>query len=82
MATEQGEAEVVRDGEHVATLGPGEVFGEVGVLEQTLRAASVVATTPVRLVTLSRWDLARAEGALDEIHVALQERRPLGSSPT
>jgi CRP-like cAMP-binding protein len=75
MAIEEGEAEVVRNGQHVATLGPGDFFGEIGVLEKTLRTASVVATTPVRLVTLSHWDLKRVGGAMDTIRATLEERK-------
>jgi voltage-gated potassium channel len=73
MAIEEGEAEVVRNGAHVATLGPGDFFGEIGVLEKTLRTASVVAKTPVRLVTLSHWDLKRVGGAMEEIRATLEE---------
>lgn len=75
MAIEEGEADVVRDGETVAHLGPGEFFGEIAVLEKTLRTASVVATTPMRLVTLSHWDLKRVGGAMDQIRATLEERK-------
>ena len=75
MAIEEGEADVIRGGEKVATLGPGEFFGEIGVLEKTLRTASVVATTPMRLVTLSHWDLRRVGDAMDQIRTTLEERK-------
>jgi CRP-like cAMP-binding protein len=48
LALEEGEVEVRRDGEVLATLGAGCVVGERGVLQRTLRNADVVATTPVR----------------------------------
>lgn len=82
MAIEEGEAEVVRNGEHVARLGPGEFFGEIGVLERTLRTASVVATTPMRLLTLSQWDLKRVGGAIDEIRATLEQRQARGAQGT
>ena len=41
---EDGAAEVVGDGRVVATLGPGEGFGEIALLRRTRRTASVVAT--------------------------------------
>lgn len=75
MAIEEGEAEVVRGGERVATLGPGEFFGEIALLEKTMRTASVVALTPMRLVTLSRWDLRRVGGAMDTIRETLEQRK-------
>lgn len=56
---DEGQAEVVHDGEVVATLGPGDVFGESGVLSKGMRNADVRATTPMRLITLTGWDLRR-----------------------
>jgi CRP-like cAMP-binding protein len=79
MAIEDGEAEVTRGGEHVADLGPGDFFGEMGLLEKTLRNATVTAKTPVRLVTLTGWDLKRVERtaphAMERIRSVLEERR-------
>jgi CRP/FNR family transcriptional regulator, cyclic AMP receptor protein len=79
MAIEEGEAEVTRGGEHVADLGPGDFFGEMGLLERTLRNASVTAKTPIRLVTLTGWDLKRVERsapeAMERIRSVLEERR-------
>jgi CRP/FNR family transcriptional regulator, cyclic AMP receptor protein len=56
---DEGQAEVVHDGQVVATLGPGDVFGESGVLSKGMRNADVRATTPMRLITLTGWDLRR-----------------------
>jgi CRP/FNR family cyclic AMP-dependent transcriptional regulator len=75
MAIEEGEAEVVRGGERVAMLGPGDFFGEIAVLEKTLRTATVVAITPMRLMTLSHWDLKRVGGAMTQIRATLEERK-------
>jgi CRP/FNR family transcriptional regulator, cyclic AMP receptor protein len=79
MAIEEGEAEVTRGGEHVADLGPGDFFGEMGLLERTLRNATVTAKTPVRLVTLTGWDLRRVERsapeAMERVRSVLEERR-------
>ena len=80
MAIEEGEAEVTRGGEHVADLGPGDFFGEMGLLEKTLRNATVTAKTPMRLITLTGWDLRRVERtapqAIERIRAVLEERRP------
>jgi CRP/FNR family cyclic AMP-dependent transcriptional regulator len=75
MAIEEGEADVMRGGEKVATLGPGDFFGEIALLEKTLRTASVVATTPMRLVTLSHWDLRRVGDAMEQIRATLEQRK-------
>ncbi|MGN6797080.1 MAG: cyclic nucleotide-binding domain-containing protein, partial [Gaiellaceae bacterium] len=42
---EDGEAAVLEDGERIAVLGPGDFFGELGLIETGKRTASVVATT-------------------------------------
>ena len=80
MAIEEGEAEVTRGGEHVADLGPGDFFGEMGLLEKTLRNATVTAKTPMKLVTLTGWDMKRMERhipeATERVRATLEERRP------
>ncbi len=80
VAVEDGTAKVTRDGETVAELGPGDFFGEIGLLEKSLRTATVEATAPMKLITLTGWDLARVEKAMpeaiEELHRAIEERRP------
>ena len=79
MAIEGGEAEVTRDGAHVADLGPGDFFGEIGLLETQLRTATVTAKTPMRLITLTGWDMKRLERnipqAVEQIRRTLEQRR-------
>jgi CRP/FNR family cyclic AMP-dependent transcriptional regulator len=79
MAIEEGEAEVTRQGDHLTDLGPGDFFGEIGLLERTLRTATVTARTPMRLITLTGWDLKRVERtapqAIERVRAALEERR-------
>ena len=79
MAIEEGGAEVLRGGEHVADLGPGDFFGEVGLLEKDRRNATVVSRSPMRLITLTGWDLKRMEKAMpqavDEIRAVMEKRR-------
>jgi CRP/FNR family transcriptional regulator, cyclic AMP receptor protein len=64
---DEGQAEVVNEGQVVATLGPGDVFGEIGVLRKGLRNATVRAATPMRLLTLTGWDLRRLRGRIPEL---------------
>jgi CRP-like cAMP-binding protein len=59
IAIESGTADVMRDGDTVASVGPGDVVGELGVLEKGMRNASVVATSPMRLIRLTNWDVGR-----------------------
>jgi CRP-like cAMP-binding protein len=80
IGIEEGTAQVVRGGERVGELGPGDFFGEIGVMERTLRTATVTATSPMRLITLTRWELRRMEKdlpeAMDQLRKAADERRP------
>ena len=80
MAIEEGTAEVTRGGEHVADLGPGNFFGEIGLLERALRTATVTATSHMRLITLTGWDMKRMEKAMpeavDRVRAVIEERRP------
>ena len=51
-----GEVEVTRNGKHVATRTGGEFFGEIALLEETPRTATVTAKTPLRFFVLTRKD--------------------------
>jgi CRP/FNR family cyclic AMP-dependent transcriptional regulator len=51
-----GRVRVVRDGEVVATLGPGEFFGELSVLDRMPRNAMVSAEVPTSCLALAAWD--------------------------
>ena len=83
IGIEEGTAKVTREGEQVAELGAGDFFGEIGVMERGLRTATVVATSPMRLVTLTSWELRRMEKetpeAMEQIRQAADERRPAGT---
>jgi CRP/FNR family cyclic AMP-dependent transcriptional regulator len=50
---EDGTARVVRDGQYLDELGPGDFFGEMGLLEGAPRNADVIAETPLTLMVLS-----------------------------
>lgn len=52
----EGSADVLKEEHQVATLGPGEVFGEMAILTNEPRSATVVACTPMELYELKRAD--------------------------
>jgi CRP/FNR family cyclic AMP-dependent transcriptional regulator len=54
-----GRVRVVRDGEVVARLGPGEFFGELSVLDRMPRNATVSAEEPTSCLALASWDFER-----------------------
>ncbi|MGH2760474.1 MAG: Crp/Fnr family transcriptional regulator [Actinomycetota bacterium] len=49
----EGEALVRIEGEVVATLGPGDIVGEMAVIDREPRSATVVAATPIHAVVLT-----------------------------
>src|SRR6478736_10198378 len=51
-----GGVRVVRDGETIARLGPGDFFGELSVLDGRPRVAQVVADGPTTCLALASWD--------------------------
>lgn len=54
-----GEAEVTRRGKRVAMRGGGDFFGEIALLTDTKRTATVKAVTPLRCFVLTRRDFRR-----------------------
>jgi CRP-like cAMP-binding protein len=70
---EQGEADVLDDaGEGIKSAGPGDVFGEIGLLLTGQRTATVVARTPMRLLSLSGQDFDRIRARVPEVERSLR----------
>jgi cAMP-dependent protein kinase regulator len=67
-AIEEGTAKVERDGQKLADLGAGDVFGEQGLLERSERSATVTATSPVKLIKIEHWELSRMKKAMPEAY--------------
>jgi diguanylate cyclase (GGDEF)-like protein len=63
-----GEAAVTKGGEHVRTLGPGDFFGESGLIQKTPLGATVTAATPLRFFVMSSqgfWTLINENGEIE-----------------
>ena len=73
FAIRAGTAEVVRDGAVVNTLGPGDYFGEVAVMSGGRRSTSVVATSPLTLVTIFNREIWRLEREAPEMAAVLRD---------
>ncbi len=52
---DEGKVEVEQNGRVLATLGRGDFFGELALMEDVPRTASVIARTPTRCLQLVRW---------------------------
>lgn len=53
----EGSVSVVRDGQKVASMGPGQFFGEISVLDGGPRTADVKADTETVCLTLISWEI-------------------------
>ncbi|HMS46553.1 MAG: cyclic nucleotide-binding domain-containing protein [Candidatus Microthrix subdominans] len=61
---EEGTAEVVRDGQLLATVGPGSYVGELALIDAGPRSATVTATTPMRVLVIGTREFSTL---LDEV---------------
>ena len=68
-----GAAEVVVDGAHVADLGPGDFFGEIGLLERARRTATVIASTRMRLIVVFGREFRAMERELPQVAARVRE---------
>ena len=73
FAITSGTADVVHDGVIVNRLGPGDYFGEIAVMSGGRRSASVVATSPLTLVTIFNREIWRLEREAPEVAAVLRE---------
>ncbi len=76
---EEGTAEVRKGEEKLAELGPGDFFGEIALLEEERRTASVIATSGMRAIVMTRRDFGSMQDEMPtiaaQIRQALEERR-------
>jgi CRP/FNR family transcriptional regulator, cyclic AMP receptor protein len=70
---EDGTAEVTQDGEHVADLGPGDFFGEIGLLGDEPRTASVVASSDMTLIVLNDRDFMEMARSMPQVADQVRE---------
>jgi CRP/FNR family transcriptional regulator, cyclic AMP receptor protein len=79
IAIEEGTADVLRDGNRIASLKQGDLIGEMGLLTREPRNADVIATSPMRVIKLTHWEIRRmSQDTLDRIKQIIKERQQQG----
>jgi CRP/FNR family cyclic AMP-dependent transcriptional regulator len=79
IAIEEGTADVIRDGTKIASLKQGDLIGEMGLLSREPRNADVIATSPMRVIKLTHWEIRRmSEDTIERIEEIINERRQAG----
>jgi len=75
IGIEEGTADVIRDGRKIASLKEGDLIGEMGLLEHAPRNADVIATSPMRVLKLTHWEVRRMSAeTVDRIKQIIEER--------
>jgi CRP-like cAMP-binding protein len=67
MVIIEGTATVTKDGAVINHLGPGDFFGEIGLLETPRRVATVTADTPMRLIVMFGPEFTLVDSEIPEI---------------
>lgn len=79
IAIEEGTADVIRDGKKIASLKEGDLIGEMGLFERRPRNADVIATSPMRVLKLTHWEIRRMSAdTVDRIKRLVDQRRQDG----
>jgi len=69
---EEGTAEVTVNGSPVRDLGPGDFFGELALLEEDRRTATVTATSAMKLIVMTRASFRAMDQTMPAIHAEVQ----------
>ena len=79
IAIEEGSADVLRDGRKIASLHEGDLIGEMGLLSREPRNADVIATSPMRVIKLTHWEIRRmSQDTIERIEQIIRERQQAG----
>jgi CRP-like cAMP-binding protein len=70
---EEGTADVTRDGQRINQLSAGDFFGEMALLDEERRTATVTATSPMTLIVMTRSSFRALDQAQPSIHAAVHE---------
>jgi CRP-like cAMP-binding protein len=68
-----GTAEVLRGDEPIAELGPGEFFGEMALIDDDRRNATVRALSPMKLLVMTRNSFRTVDRSMPQVHATVIE---------
>jgi CRP-like cAMP-binding protein len=81
IAIEEGTADIIQDGKKIASLGPGDLIGEMALFNREPRNADVIATSPMRLLKLTHWEIRRmSDATVERIRQVVDQRAQAGVS--
>jgi CRP/FNR family transcriptional regulator, cyclic AMP receptor protein len=69
----EGTAEVLQDGASIAEMGPGDFFGELALLDEERRTATVRATSPMGVLVMTRQSFRALDRAVPGVHATISE---------
>ncbi len=79
IGIQEGTADVIQDGKKIASLKEGDLIGEMGLLQHEPRNADVIATSPMRVMKLTHWEIRRmSDETLGRIKEIVEKRREDG----
>jgi CRP-like cAMP-binding protein len=79
IAVEEGTADVIQGGRRIASLKQGDLIGEMGLLAREPRNADVIATSSMRLIKLTHWEIRRmSDDTVARIKQMIAARREAG----
>jgi CRP-like cAMP-binding protein len=79
IAIEEGSADIIQDGKKITTLKEGDLIGEMALFNREPRNADVIATSPMRLIKLTHWEIRRmSDETIERIREIVDKRRQSG----
>ncbi|MGQ0848947.1 MAG: cyclic nucleotide-binding domain-containing protein [Actinomycetota bacterium] len=73
FVVEEGTATVEKDGKEINKLGPGDFFGEIGLLRHQPRTATVRADGPMKLIVMFGPEFSAVESDIAELDASLRK---------
>jgi CRP/FNR family transcriptional regulator, cyclic AMP receptor protein len=70
---DSGTADVSRGGQRIGQLGPGDFFGEMALLDEERRTATVTATSPMSLIVMTRSSFRTLDRTMPKVHATVAQ---------